>query len=266
MFANDILASSGTRIFCTALLLHACSGPAEATAPALKDRSVRAYVPLDQTAVVAKAFVEAAEGHGLRCRAIKVNSNPLARDDLLTDCANEDRSALVVITDTPNPHEVSVNGYFKPHASHLVLETIADYVRALRSMPAVKHIKEFGRDGLELAAADPIPPHLVGVWVAEGSVLRGPLLLSGQALYLGADGIGAQVAGPPPIGVKIAATFTPATNRIEFDWIEGGKVVGHGSIGYHAETQTIDTGGPQPRPLHRRFSEFSDEVRKALGF
>lgn len=49
--------------------------------------------------------------------------------------------------------------------------------------------------------------NLVGVWATDNSVLKGQILLSGEALYLGTDGIGAIVSGPPAIEVKVIASF-----------------------------------------------------------
>jgi hypothetical protein len=115
------------------------------------------------------------------------------------------------------------------------------------------------------AADDVIPPYLVGVWATQSSRLQGSLLSEGEALYLGADGSGAAVGGAPPKGVKIAAVFSPFSNRIEFDAIEAGKVVAHGSVKYDPATDSIDTGHSQSHRLYRRLNEFTDETRKALG-
>jgi len=113
--------------------------------------------------------------------------------------------------------------------------------------------------------ADVIPPHLVGVWATEKSVLKGPYLFEGQAMYLGSDGVGAFVGGPPPIGFKIIATFDPRTNMIEFDAYEGKQRGPHGSITYDPNQNTVDSGAPEHRPMSRRFDSFTEEVKKGLG-
>jgi hypothetical protein len=116
-----------------------------------------------------------------------------------------------------------------------------------------------------VVAGDVIPPYLVGVWATQTSQLNGSILSEGEALYLGADGIGAAVGGAPPKGVKITAVFSPFSNRIEYDAIEAGNVVAHGSVKYDPATDSIDTGHAQSHRLYRRLNEFSDETRKALG-
>ena len=114
-------------------------------------------------------------------------------------------------------------------------------------------------------AAEPIPADLVGVWASDSAVLKGSLLFEGQALYLGADGVGALVGGPPPIGIKIQAVFNSATNSLHFDLIEHGKVIGHGSASYDPSQKVIDSGGARHELLRRRSSELTDETKKALG-
>lgn len=115
------------------------------------------------------------------------------------------------------------------------------------------------------AAADPIPAELVGVWANDGAVLKGSLLFEGQALYLGADGVGAVVGGPPPIGIKIQAVFDTATNSINFDLIEHGKVIGHGHASYDPGQKTIDSGGTRHGLLRRRSGELTNETKMSLG-
>lgn len=119
---------------------------------------------------------------------------------------------------------------------------------------------------MPIHAADAIPPHLVGVWATEDSVLQGPYLFEGQALYLGADGMGGFVGGPPPIGFKIVATFDTQKNIIEFDIYEGKQRGPQSSITYDPNEGTVDSGTPSRRqPMRRRFDTFTDEMKKALG-
>ncbi len=114
-------------------------------------------------------------------------------------------------------------------------------------------------------AADPIPPQLVGVWATDGAVLKGQALFEGQALYLGADGTGALVGGPPPIGFRIVARFDAQTNQLEFDAYEGTQRGPHSALAVDPKAGTIDLGAPKHQLLHRRFDSFPEETRKALG-
>jgi hypothetical protein len=84
-------------------------------------------------------------------------------------------------------------------------------------------------------------------------------------MYLGADGVGAFVGGPPPIGFKILATFDPKTNTIEFDAYEGKQRGPHGSVVYDPKQSTVDAGAPGHLPMRRRFDTFTEEVKKGLG-
>jgi hypothetical protein len=114
-------------------------------------------------------------------------------------------------------------------------------------------------------ADDKIPAQLVGVWATDGAVLKGRLLYEGSAFYLGADGVGAAVGGPPPIGVKIIATFNKETNVIEFDAYEGQQKGPHGTLLFDEKSKTLDSNPSKNNPYHRRFNDFSDETKKALG-
>jgi hypothetical protein len=114
-------------------------------------------------------------------------------------------------------------------------------------------------------AADQMPPELVGVWATDGAVLNGQLLFEGQAVYLGADGVGAIVGGPPPIGFKIVATFDAQTNELGLDAYEGAKRGPHHSFTFDPKSGTIDLGAPKHDLLHRRFDTFPDETKRALG-
>ena len=98
---------------------------------------------------------------------------------------------------------------------------------------------------LTARAEDAIPSFLVGVWASDGAVLKGDLLFEGQAVYLGSDGVGAWIAGPPPIGARIDAKFNAITNTIEFDILNLGQRIGHGSMTYDPKSNLIDSGAPK---------------------
>ena len=111
-------------------------------------------------------------------------------------------------------------------------------------------------------AADAIPPHLVGVWATDKAVLRGEALFEGQGLYLDTDGVGAIIGGPPPIGVRIVATYNSGTNVIALQMTEHGKTVGNGTLKYDPSRKIITDERVE---FHRRFDRFSASTRKALG-
>lgn len=117
------------------------------------------------------------------------------------------------------------------------------------------------------AAADPkVPAELVGIWASENAVLKdGKWLMSGQALYLAADGSGAWVGGPPPIGVKIAANFDSSKNVLSVDLLEREKVVKNQSVRYDPNAKTLDVGSSQPVLLTRRSEVMDSSIKKGLG-
>jgi len=115
------------------------------------------------------------------------------------------------------------------------------------------------------AIAASLPKGLVGVWATDNSVLRGQLLLEGEALYLGPDGVGAIVGGAPAKRVKVLASFEPATGTISFDVLEHETVVGHGAAVYDPRNASVSFGDPAHPLFHRRFEEVSPETLKALG-
>ena len=110
-----------------------------------------------------------------------------------------------------------------------------------------------------------LPKGLVGVWATDKSVLRGQLLLEGEALYLGPDGVGAIAGGAPARGVKVLASFEPTTGTISFDVLEHETVVGHGAAVYEARNASVSFGDPAHPLFHRRFEEIAPETLKALG-
>jgi hypothetical protein len=106
----------------------------------------------------------------------------------------------------------------------------------------------------------------VGIWATEGSVLRdGKWLVSGQALYLGADGSGAIVGGPPPIGVKISATFDSRKNTLSMDLVEQGAVFAQERATYDQNAKTISIGSAKPVPLTRRSEIYDANIKSMLG-
>ena len=89
--------------------------------------------------------------------------------------------------------------------------------------------------------------------------------MSGQALYLGADGSGAVLGGPPPIGVKISATFDTTKNTLSIDLIERKKVVKILLATYDPNGKTITIGASKQEFLTRRSEVFDSSIKKGLG-
>jgi hypothetical protein len=111
-----------------------------------------------------------------------------------------------------------------------------------------------------------VPTELVGIWASEDAVLADDKwLMSGQALYLSSNGSGALIVGPPPIGVKISATFDSAKNVLSIDLIEREKVVNNLSALYDPNTKTINVGYSNPTLLSRRSEVMDSSIKKGLG-
>jgi hypothetical protein len=117
--------------------------------------------------------------------------------------------------------------------------------------------------GATCFAAEPIPTELVGVWATDIAKMRGYALFEGQAIYLKSDGSGALIGGPPPIGFKITAAFDPATSELEITAHEGQQRAIVGKLKYDPNSKTLSW--PTDAPLHRRYSEITDEMMKSMG-
>jgi len=115
------------------------------------------------------------------------------------------------------------------------------------------------------AVSASLPKGLVGIWATDNSILKGQLLVEGEALYLGPDGVGAVVGGPSAIAIKVLASFEQTTGTISFDILEHERVVGHGAAVYNANNASVSFGDPTHPLFHRRFEEVSPETLKALG-
>jgi hypothetical protein len=115
------------------------------------------------------------------------------------------------------------------------------------------------------AVAQSIPSYLVGVWANDGAVMRGALLFEGQAVYIGLDGVGAVIGGPPPIGAKIIATFDSKKSLLMFDIFEGNRRIGSSQMAYDEKAKTLNSGEPKPLLLKRRFDTFDEATKRALG-
>ena len=119
-----------------------------------------------------------------------------------------------------------------------------------------------------LAHADPnIPDKLVGVWSTDGSVLRGEELVSGKALYIDVDGVGAMVSrdgkDAAPSRIKVTA-YNANSEHIEVD-VTSGESARHITLNYEATEAVITTPEDQGALYHRRKDVVSPDIRKKLG-
>lgn len=111
-----------------------------------------------------------------------------------------------------------------------------------------------------------IPVQLEGVWAGSDAELKNGVLYSGQALYLNADGSGAMIGAPPPIGVEILASFDPSKNILSLDMLEHDKVVRSVSVPYDPQTKILYFGPSPPQRLTRRLQIVDARLKRALGF
>lgn len=105
----------------------------------------------------------------------------------------------------------------------------------------------------------------VGIWATKDAVFEHEFLFEGAAVYLGADGVGAIVGGPPPIGSRIEGNFDTHGSRFAFRMTEQGEVKGEGKLLYDPVKDTMVMEGQPETVMHRRFDELTDSVRKKLG-
>jgi hypothetical protein len=119
-----------------------------------------------------------------------------------------------------------------------------------------------------LVYADPqIPDKLVGVWTTDGSALQGEELISGKALYIDVDGVGAMVSrgGTGSSRSRIVVTsYNASSQHIEVDVTAGGTVQ-HITLNYESAEAVITTPEEQDALYHRRREVVSPDIRKKLG-
>lgn len=74
------------------------------------------------------------------------------------------------------------------------------------------------------------------------------------------------VGGPPPIGVKISATFDSEKNTLSIELIERGAVFARQQATYDQNAKTISIGAAKPVPFTRRSEIYDSNIKSALGF
>jgi hypothetical protein len=80
---------------------------------------------------------------------------------------------------------------------------------------------------------------------------------------IGADGTGAIVGGPPPIGFKITVVFFDRSGDLEITAHEGSQSAPFGRMKYDSLNNTLSS--LDGVLLHRRFDELTDDMRRSIG-
>jgi hypothetical protein len=117
-------------------------------------------------------------------------------------------------------------------------------------------------------AQEAIPPYLAGEWAAADAEFANDALSSGSALYLDADGSGALIGAPPPIGMRIRARFDSAAATVVATVLDDeGKPRDTVRITYDAAEKTLalpDLGGG-PQPFHRRKDSVPEWMKQMIS-
>jgi hypothetical protein len=115
-------------------------------------------------------------------------------------------------------------------------------------------------------ADTPVPDKLVGVWTTDGSVLKGEELVSGQALYIDLDGIGAMLSKGPTGTVRsrfAISAYDANTQHIEVHITEDGA--GSITLNYEPAEAAITTPEAESSLYHRHMEVMSPDIRRSLG-
>ena len=116
------------------------------------------------------------------------------------------------------------------------------------------------------AAADSLPPALVGEWATAESEFSRGALSSGAALYLTAQGVGALIGAPPPIGAQGPATYDAKTQRLTLRLIDNGQVMATCGFIYDPSSKVLRGDGVAcgPNVFKRRQDSVPEYIRKML--
>ena len=121
-----------------------------------------------------------------------------------------------------------------------------------------------------MAGAEPlIPSDLSGIWAGNQDEFRDGAIQKGSALYLMPDGRGAMVAGPPPIGLTLQATFDPSkqTLLLHVSTTDPEQPTVDVLAHYDPVQKTIyipQESAGKPAALIRRFDAISPSIQQAL--
>jgi hypothetical protein len=87
-----------------------------------------------------------------------------------------------------------------------------------------------------------IAQHLVGVWATDSATFNtSGGIVTGTALYLYADGTGALIGAPPPIGMAALATFDARTKLLSATLLDadGQTEIGEEQFAYDSAAGTL---------------------------
>jgi len=106
----------------------------------------------------------------------------------------------------------------------------------------------------------------VGEWATDASVFRGGALHQGLSMYLKADGVGALIAAPPPIGARGPASYDPKTRLLTLRLSEHGQPVATCAFVHDASrtTLTAQEGACGNEVFRRRRARVPDHILKML--
>jgi len=120
-----------------------------------------------------------------------------------------------------------------------------------------------------IALAEPqVPEKLLGIWTMDDSTLKGETLMSGRAIYLDIDGVGAMVSkrGSDTSTTRIMVTgYAESTHQLEVDLTAHGEVSGHLTLNYDESQVALVPADNAADLYHRRALQMSPVIRQALG-
>jgi len=124
-----------------------------------------------------------------------------------------------------------------------------------------------------IALAEPqVPEKLLGIWTTDDSTLKGETLVSGRAIYVDIDGVGAMVMkrGSDTSVTRLMVTgYAESTHQLEVDMTERGtergEVTGHLTLNYDESQMALVPADSAADLYHRRALQMSPAIRQALG-
>ena len=119
---------------------------------------------------------------------------------------------------------------------------------------------------IQANAADSLPTELVGEWATEQSEFSRSALSKGAAIYLTAQGVGALIGAPPPIGALGPATYDPKTRTLTLRLTERGQVMATCGFIYDSKLRTLKGQGTEcgTDVFKRRRNDVPDYILKML--
>jgi hypothetical protein len=94
-------------------------------------------------------------------------------------------------------------------------------------------------------AVDNIPADLAGEWATEKSEFSRGALSKGAAMYLTAQGVGALIGAPPPVGAQGPAMYAAKTRMLTLRLTEQGQVRATCRFIYDPYVKTLKGHGPE---------------------